>query len=82
VTYLRIASTPVTQIIKVRNGRAYYSTPYFCGWAVDDLKAAVPAHARRWDGASKTWSVEIAYLDAIKAMADAFGPVEVEEATE
>jgi hypothetical protein len=82
VTYLRIASAPVTQTVKVHDGRAYYSTPYFCDWAVDDLKAAVPAHARRWDGASKTWSVEVKYLDAIKAMAGAFGPVEVEEVDE
>ena len=82
MTYLRIASAPVAQTVKVHDGRAYYSTPYFCGWAIDDLKAAVPWQSRHWDGASKTWSVEVEYLDALAAMAGTFGPVEVEEVDE
>ena len=82
MTYLHIASKKETQTVTVADGRATWRSPFYRGWAIDDLKAAVPANARRWDGASKTWSVEVKYLDALAAMAGTFGPVEVEEVDE
>ena len=80
MAYLVIASEKLTQMVYVRtDGYAYFTTPGFCDWAVDDLKAAVPLQARKWDKASKTWSVKIEYLNALIELADTFGPVEVEE---
>ena len=78
MAYLVVSSTKQTQTVSIRtDGYAYFSTPGFKEWAIDDLKAAVPLQARKWDKASKTWSVKVEYLDALTEMADAFGPVEV-----
>ena len=82
MAYLRIASEQVTQVIYVRGNRGYYSTPFYKGWALDDFKKAVPWQARSWDGSSKTWSCELKYLDALKALAFEFGPIEVKDSDE
>ena len=79
MTYLVISSAKKTQAIHVRDGKASYSPPSFNEWARDDFKVAVPWQARKWEKALATWSCDVAYLDALKTFASAFGPVEVEE---
>ena len=74
-----IASEKVTQVVQVANGHASYHPPYYEQWAVDDFKSAVPWRERTWHPDTKTWSCAIEYMEAFKALADTFGPVEVEE---
>ena len=80
MAYLVISSEKETRVIHVERGWASFQTPYFEGYAVDDLKATVPTRARRWDDDTKTWSVKVEYLHAIEELADAFGPFVVEGA--
>ena len=77
---LHIASAKVTQVVRIRDGRAYYSTPFPKDWAVGDFKTAVPYSARDWNGSS--WSCELKYKDALITLASEFGPVEVVKETQ
>jgi len=72
-----ISSEKVIQVVHTNDTQAYYSTPYYEEWAVEDFKAAVPWQSRLWNPATKTWTASIEYLDALKNLADAFGPVEI-----
>ena len=80
MAYLVISSKKVTRTIHVKDGRAFFSTPYCCDYALDNFKTAVPWQERKWEPTTKTWSVQVKHLDALKEFAAAFGPVEVQEA--
>ena len=79
MAYLVISSAKVQRTVLVKDSRAFFSTPYLCDYALDEFKAAVPWQERKWDPKTKTWSVQVKHLDALKAFAAAFGPVEVKE---
>jgi hypothetical protein len=41
---------------------------------IDELKRAIPAGARVWESATKTWYVNFSYLDALESVAKRFFP--------
>ena len=62
MTYLVITRTKPDVEITIASGWATFVSPWYDEFFLDDLKAAVPGSARRWDGATKAWSVKRAYL--------------------
>lgn len=65
MTALNLFGEPVREPVGVcqitaRDGVLAVSTPYDAAF-VAELKAAVPHHARRWDGATRCWLIAPAY---------------------
>ena len=68
-------------ITRTANGSAVLRFP-FDQWLVDELKAQVPVHARKYDPTSKAWTITPTYAStAFRLMSAVFPDVEVVEQT-
>lgn len=75
------SSAQIKTFKNASDGRIFYGlqTPYNAEF-VDELKAALPAAARKWDATRKCWIVAEAALPTVKPIFDKYFGPEAEEA--